>query len=215
MRNVLKAVNGTLLYRAAVVVGLSVLALSNAMQSWKSNSIENSVKEIKLSVDTLQLKVDSVGQRIDSLETIHPWKYGTEAAKKNFRKKLSSVISKTAFLNFVVWEPVDTSVTQEFYVALREYAGPVVRLNSLKRPGKKSKHCHGNAADLELTHELVEYLLTEEGQDWLFNHQLQFYIEGKPGSRKVRKYYSDPKYSNFVFFNSHATGDHIHVFRNV
>jgi hypothetical protein len=38
-----------------------------------------------------------------------------------------------------------------------------------------------------------------------------FYIEGRPGSRKVKSYLTDPTTSKFVFFNPKASGDHIHL----
>lgn len=38
-----------------------------------------------------------------------------------------------------------------------------------------------------------------------------FYIEGRPGSRKVAKYLDNAATREYVFFNPKATGDHIHV----
>lgn len=58
---------------------------------------------------------------------------------------------------------------------------------------------------------MIEYLVSEEGQLWLKAHNLMFYIEGKPGCKKVSKYLYDPKCACYVFFNPHATGAHIHV----
>lgn len=214
MRNVFKLVNGTTFYRIAVTACLAVLAYTGIQNSNRMNSLADTNHRIQQGMDTIQAKVDSVSIRLDSLELIHPWKYDKDF-KKKMQKKLSSMISKTSFFNFVVWDPVDTAITREMTMALQAYDGPTVKINSLRRHGTKSKHCHGNAVDLELTHALVEYLLTEEGQDWLISHQLKFYIEGKPGSRKVGKYLDDTRTESYVFFNKKATGDHIHVFRNV
>lgn len=212
MRNVLKAVSSTHFYRFSVVALLSILTVFSLRQTNQINSLEKSNQTIETEMNTLQLKVDSVSSRLDTMETIHPWKYDKDFRKK-MGKRLSNVISRSSYFNFIVWTPVDTSISKELREALSSYAGPVVKINSLKRYGSKSKHCHGNAADLELTHVLVEYLLTDEGQQWLSEHKLEFYIEGKPGSRKVKKYTVDPRTEDYVFFNTNATGDHIHIFR--
>ena len=87
-----------------------------------------------------------------------------------------------------------------------------MRVNSLKRHFNcKSDHYRGKAVDLELSHELIEWLISEDGRSWLSGHNLMFYIEGKPHSPKVAKYLKDERTREFVFFNPRATGNHIHI----
>ena len=107
--------------------------------------------------------------------------------------------------------PVDTSISNSFKEVLLSYSGPKVRVNSLKRGyNRSSQHYHGKAVDFEFSSELIDYLVSDAGQAWLKEHNLTFYIEGKPGSRKVSRYLKDP-YRRYVFFNPDATGDHIHI----
>lgn len=69
------------------------------------------------------------------------------------------------FFGLLLYTPVDTSVSRELRTALAAYSGPKVKVNSLRRHfNVKSDHYHGNAADLELAHELVEWLVSEQGQ---------------------------------------------------
>jgi hypothetical protein len=115
------------------------------------------------------------------------------------------------FLGFILYTPVDTSICPTFKVALRDYTGPTVKVNSLRRYwNQDSEHYHGRAIDLELSPELVTYLTSEDGQRWLDTHRLTFYIEGKPGSQRVKSYQREET-AQYVFFNSKATGDHIHI----
>jgi hypothetical protein len=106
---------------------------------------------------------------------------------------------------------VDTTICNTFKSALATYSGPTVKINSLRRhTNKASAHYHGKAADFELSDNLVQWLLSSEGAQWIKDHNLMFYIEGKPGSKKVAKYLKGPT-KEFVFFNPEATGDHIHL----
>lgn len=119
---------------------------------------------------------------------------------------------KGTFLGFLLTEPVDTSVTGALKSALTAYSGPKAKINSLRRRyNKSSEHFHGNAVDLAWDEEVIEYLLSNEGQTWLCAHGFCFYIEGKPGSRRVAKYTKRPEARKFVFHNPKATGDHIHL----
>lgn len=75
----------------------------------------------------------------------------------------------------------------------------------------KSQHYHGKAIDLAWDETVIAFLLSEEGRSWLKEHEVTFYIEGKPGSKKVRRYLYDEVASEYVFFNPNASGDHIHL----
>lgn len=112
----------------------------------------------------------------------------------------------------MLYMPVDTSIATSFKEVLLSYAGPKVRVNSLKRGyNRSSQHYHGKAVDFEFSSELIDYLVSDAGQQWLIRHNLTFYIEGKPGSGRVAKYYQRAQYKRFVFFNPLATGDHVHI----
>lgn len=105
---------------------------------------------------------------------------------------------------------VDTSIHEDLRMALVSYTGPKVRINSLRRHwGTKSDHERGKAVDFDLCPSIVEYLTSEQGQKWLKEHSLMFYIEGRPGSREVKTY--EEKYAQYVFYNPKATGPHIHI----
>lgn len=113
---------------------------------------------------------------------------------------------------FKLYTKVDTTLTPKFKDALSDYRGPGVKVNSLRRHfNKHSDHFSGNAADFEFSNEMIQYLVSEDGQNWLVAWNLYFFIEGRPGSRKVAKYLSDPITKPYVFFNKSATGNHIHL----
>jgi hypothetical protein len=125
---------------------------------------------------------------------------------------VGSLCKTGTFLGFLLAEPLDTTVSKELKKALLAYSGPSVKINSLRRHyNPSSEHYHGNAVDLAWCEETIAYLLSEDGKKWLADHKLLMYIEGRPGSKKVKKYTSDPDSSRYVFFNPRATGDHIHL----
>jgi len=125
------------------------------------------------------------------------------------------VCKNGTFFGFIVYTPVDTSVAESFKIALEDYRGPQVKVSSLRRHyNQKSDHFHGKAVDLEFSKDLIDWLVSEDGQVWLSAYNLYFYIEGKPGSSKVKRYLSDPQTAKYVFFNENATGNHIHVGEN-
>jgi hypothetical protein len=116
------------------------------------------------------------------------------------------------FMGFKLESSCDTNVSEQLKAALTDYSGPDIMITSLKRHyNRKSKHFCGNAVDLQFRHELIEWLVSEDGQRWLSAHNMLFYIEGRPGSRKLIRYKSDKIYSKYILENPHATGDHIHI----
>lgn len=114
-----------------------------------------------------------------------------------------------SFLGFKLLGKCDYKISDELFEALEDYNGPEVRITSLKRHwNPHSQHFHGNAVDFEWNEELIDYLITSS---WLEHYNLMFYIEDKPGSKKLFKYKKDPMYSKYVFENPAATGPHIHI----
>lgn len=129
-----------------------------------------------------------------------------KTSKKHFQKTGSE------FMNFKLLGRCDTNISKRLKDALNTYTGPNIKITSLRRHfNRKSQHFHGNAVDMEFSHELIEYLVSNEGQEWLDFNNLMFYIEDVPGSRLLVRYQSDEKYAKYVFENPNATGEHIHI----
>ena len=186
----------TYVYRTLVLIGL--LFMANQL-----GNVRNDVCRVQEDIQQLRRKVDSLSAEVDTLKSIHPWKQVRS-------KKTSYICKEGTFFGFILYTPVDTSLSKEFKTALANYTGPQVKVNSLRRAGSGSRHCCGNAADLELTPALVEYLTSPAGECWLSEHKLSFMIEGKPGSRKVKSY-QQAGFGKWVFFNPKASGDHVHL----
>lgn len=118
----------------------------------------------------------------------------------------------TEYLGFKLRGKVNTKISDELKLALESFNGPKVGINSLRRYwNRNSEHYHGNAVDLEFKQELIDWLVSEEGLAWLSQHDLIFYIEGKPSSRGVTPFERNEKYREYVLRNPRATGDHIHI----
>lgn len=136
-------------------------------------------------------------------------------AKSLWSRSRSRCVKLDNYLHFEVEGKVDTNITETLRLALLEYTGPKAMITSLKRAKRNnSAHNHGNAVDLRWDKSLIEYLVTADGSQWLAKYNLMFYIEGRPGSRRLKPYKGDPIYSKFVFENPLAegkTGDHIHI----
>ncbi len=127
-------------------------------------------------------------------------------------KKQTSRRVRGSFMGFKLETSCDINVSEQLTAALLDYSGPEIMITSLKRHfNRKSKHYCGNAVDMQFRHELIEWLVSEDGQRWLSDHNMLFYIEGRPGSRKLVRYKSDVVYAKYVLENPHATGDHIHI----
>lgn len=130
-------------------------------------------------------------------------------AKKKFRNRKAA-----EFLGFKLEKSsLDTNIHVELEEALQDFTGPKVLITSLRRHkwNPESKHRSGRAVDFQFSHELIEWLVSEDGITWREKYGLTFYIEGQPGSSELKRYKSDEKYNKFVFENRYATGDHVHI----
>jgi len=197
---------GTLIYRTLSIACLLVIAsrldFLNSENCRRINELEDRVQRVD-SVSTRILK------SIDSLRLIHP---KTFHSPKNNKSSKLQVCKSGEFFGFLLYGRVKVDIHEDLEAALSNYCGPKVKITSLRRNWRgNSKHNHGKAVDFELNHELITYLCSEQGLDWLEEHDLKFYIEGKPKSKKIKAYESDPVYGRYVFFNKHATGDHVHM----
>ena len=193
--------NVTTIYRGIVLMFLGYL-----VATFTTINVTTSVR-----LDQFEQKVisniDSLRKQIDTLNMIHPY-------QKVGKKKISSrtVCKSGTFLGFLVRSKIDTNLSDKLYNALYVYNGPKVSIGSARRHSNhKSDHYTGNAIDLEFDHELIEFLVSADGQKWLSSFGLYFFIEGKPGSSKVRKYEEFQDTSKYVFYNPRATGDQIHL----
>lgn len=151
------------------------------------------------------------GKPASDLPTYH-LKEVTVVAKKTkapARKRVAELCG------FKLTGGLNANVSDKIQNALETYKGPKVLVTSLKRNwNRKSDHFHGNAVDFEFSHDMIMYLISEEGRQWLEENGLYFYIEGRPGSKKVKEYLGDANTAPHVFFNPNArgrTGDHIHL----
>lgn len=189
----------TWLYRGFVILLLLGVLCS---QSLRTETNESSKIELKL--DSINTKIEFMQRQIDSLQEIHPWKNP---------KKLSAASCKNGtFLGFVLWGTKNTNISSELRLALEAYQGPKVMITSLRRHwGTKSNHEHGKAVDMQLTTDLTDWLVSEEGQKWLENHSLKFYIEDVPKADSLWVYKKSDTFSKYVFENPNATGPHIHI----
>lgn len=191
------------LYRGIMVFLVTAVMLKmgemNISMTTQNTKFKEEIQQLHQKIDTLELK-------IDSLDNMHPWRKISKA------RGLSSICTDGTFLGFVLYTPVDTNIDNRLYTALESFSGPKVKVNSLRRHRNNgSAHNHGRAIDLELSPELIEFLVSEEGHRWMDEHSVVFYIEGLPGSRRVAKYLSNPDTARYVFFNPSATGDHVHL----
>lgn len=132
---------------------------------------------------------------------------------KKMPKRVSTRTNATEFMGFALDPGLDTTVHKDLRAILTTYTGPSVKISSLVRHkwSHKSKHRSGRAVDFRFSHELIEWLVSEEGTKWRTTYGLTFYIEGKPGSKALTPYKNNSKYSQFVFENRKATGNHIHL----
>lgn len=126
--------------------------------------------------------------------------------------KAKKPIRRSEFLGFKLQtNAINTRIHGTLEKALLDYNGPKVPISSLRRHGTVSKHCCGKAVDFAWSQELIDYLVSEEGTAWRVAHGINFYIEDKPGSKKLTPYKNNPTYNKFVFENARASGPHIHL----
>jgi hypothetical protein len=143
---------------------------------------------------------------LERLRDTHPY------SSPKWKNKKTGLCTEGNFFGFLLYTPVDTTIAKEFAIVLEDYDGPPAKVNSVRRKcNKHSKHFHGKAIDLAWDEGVISFLLSEKGLQWLQEHSLTMYIEGRPGSKRVQKYLSHPIGSEYVFFNENATGDHIHL----
>lgn len=197
--------------KAIIAVGALIVVTCTAGVVIKNQqSINNEIRSenyfLKTQLQQVQNTQDTLQAKMKKLEETHPY------TSKKWKSRKTGLCATGNFFGFLLYTPVDTSVCQDLIYVLSTYKGPEAKINSLRRHyNRSSEHYHGKAVDLAWNEEVISFLISEEGKVWLNTHNINLYIEGRPGSRRVKKYLSDPNASQYVFFNTSATGDHIHL----
>lgn len=95
--------------------------------------------------------------------------------------------------------------------ALLSYQGPPFIITSQhRRANYRSKHYHGQAIDIRWDDDFINYLGTPQGECWLEETGLDYYIEDVVRSSKIKNL---PKsVVDKVFINRSATAPHLHFY---
>jgi hypothetical protein len=171
--------------------------------------------------DQLYEIVDYYQCNVDSLTSLSYKEHKTSSNNKpkdvkssqSTKSRKSSILS---FENFRVASNVDRYLHESLCSALKSYTGPGSALiTSMRRKHcKHSKHSTGEAIDINMDkngRNMLKWLITDSGQQWLVEHELSFYVEDKPKSRRLDEFRET--YSDYIFENRGATGLHIHMYK--
>ena len=176
--------------------------------STNSNEAESIVLKQAEQIESLTNEVQELKASIDSLWTLHPY------LNKDSQKKLVKASKEEGTLIGTKFElrdkSVDPTLDMKLYHALKAYNGPPVKVNSLRRFGnRRSQHHCGQAVDImwdKSGRAMARWLVKEEGQAWLKEYGMGFYLE-----KIYDKDYRRGLYKKYVFDNPKATGSHIHL----
>lgn len=128
-------------------------------------------------------------------------------AKKVVAKKTKKIYN--AHLSFQ--RQVNKGFSNSLLEALNTYKGPKITVSSgVRKHSRKSKHYHGNAIDIHWDESAKHFIMwcnTDEGEAWLEENQLQFFVEDKYDSTKEQLGY----FSKYFRKISWASGLHIHL----
>lgn len=191
----------------AVIVVMNALFYANQVRvDSKVDQVRMELERSNSLINSQAASIDSMAKQLEKLRETHPYQ------SKKWRSRKTGLCRQGTFFAFLLYTPVDTSISKDFAYVLSTYQGPTAKVNSVRRgTNLKSRHYCGNAIDLAWDEEVITFLISEEGRQWLEQHGITMYIEGKPRSKRVQKYVEDPIASSYVFFNPKATGDHIHL----
>ena len=176
-----------------------------------TNSSESESIVLKQALEKIELLTNEVQELKASNEklwNLHPY------LNKESRKKLAEASKEEGMLigtKFVFRsKSVDPNLDMKLYHALKAYTGPAVKVNSLRRFGnRRSQHHCGQAIDISWDRDgraMARWLVKEEGQAWLKEYGMSFYLE-----KIYDKDYRRGLYKKYVFDNPKATGSHIHL----
>lgn len=166
-------------------------------------------------IDYYQCNVDSLAELTVQKHENRSNKKSDNVAKnrKINKSKKSSIMS---FEGFRVASNVDRYLHSSLCKALKSYNGPgSVLITSMRRLYcKHSKHSTGEAIDINMDkhgRNMLEWLISPEGLEWLQDHKLSFYVEDKPRSCRLDEFRD--RFSEYIFENRRATGLHIHMYK--
>lgn len=185
-------------------------------------SVPTQPKPVDSDVTYLTNLVTKYQSVVDSLEchTIAVKKSNVKECKKmSSVKRKSPRFDKSTMLvleGFRVSSSCDKYLDEALHMALSSYIGserPLI--TSMRRSFcSHSKHRSGKAVDINMDtagREMLKHLITEEGKMWLSSNNLSFFIEDKPGSKRLREFRTE-EYKDYLFENRGATGLHIHLY---
>ncbi len=178
---------------------------------------DKETEQVNPSVTALMEKVCEYECKLDSFAHAEkrPSKISKRATKVEHKRK---IVRSSLFLdNFRIASSVDRYLSQGLHKALDEYSGPGEPLiTSMRRAHcKSSKHAHGKAIDVNMDRhgqEMLKWLRTTEGKEWLTKYNIAFVLEDKPNSKRLQPYLSDSTYQQVILKNRHATGLHLHIY---
>lgn len=170
--------------------------------------------------DELYEIIDYYQCNVDSLANLTVQKHDNSSNKKSVNTKTSSSKPKKSsmmsFEGFRVASNVDRYLHSSLCSALKSYTGPgsVLITSMRRRYCTHSKHSTGKAIDINMDkngRNMLDWLISSEGLQWLSEHNLSFYVEDKPRSRRLDEFRE--RFSDYIFENKHATGLHIHMYK--
>lgn len=128
-------------------------------------------------------------------------------------RKAPKTYDKPAILGKFSLRASDRRVHHLMHAALSAYDGPECVITSMRRlSNPASKHFTGKAVDIQITDELVTYLISDAGKQWLAAHGLDFYIEDNRKSSRLRKYLDNPLTRPHCKVVPWASGLHVHLY---
>ena len=97
-------------------------------------------------------KLDTVTIKLQKLQETHPY-------MGKWKSRRTGLCTTGNFLGFLLYTPVDTTVSKELIAVMSTYKGPTAKVNSLRRHyNKTSEHYHGKAVDLAWLYFLSKFL---------------------------------------------------------
>ncbi len=111
-------------------------------------------------------------------------------------------------LHSVVWIASSKKLKSSILEALSSYSGPLMKITSGHRHWGGKGHKAGRAIDIHYTEDIADFLDSEQGQEWLTAHHLEFFIEDKKKSTKDNLPERFHQYWRHIPW---ATNIHIHI----
>ena len=134
-------------------------------------------------------------------------KESRKADSKLDSSTISPYIEDKLFFNKNHWIASPKGVNFQLIEALNTYQGPSLTITSGHRNWGARDHKDGIAVDISYSEDIVQYFMTD-GQDWLDNYNLEFFIEDRHEATSSKIPESFRHHWRLI---SWATGLHIHI----